>query len=373
MSAVRRRSLSSGRAKRGPGGRGARAAAPAFLALLLAACAGRYQTAWSPGQIRSSVQQGYYRVGAPYEVNGVWYYPAVDYHYDHTGVASWYGSSYDGRLTANGEIFRMNGLSAANPTLPLPSIVRVTNLENGRSLDLRVNDRGPFVGGRILDVSRYAAQLLGFENEGIAPVRVTIRRRQSIEVAELARRGIMAGGTAFAQAAPPVVPAPYVTPAPYARLASADPANTAPDNATSDNATGPPPLPRQVPQPRAEFAAAEPPLVGARTMVAEPRPIRPNVSLVSYRSPSRRIIRPAADRPAGRIFVQAGAFSVPRNAWHVRSRIAGLANVQVSTIKAGGVRVYRVRLGPFANVEEANRVLSRIISRGYPGARMVFD
>jgi rare lipoprotein A len=359
--------------------RGARAAAPACLALLLAACAGRYQTAWAPGQARPSDQQGYYRVGAPYEVNGVWYYPAANYHYDRTGIASWYGSSYDGRLTANGEIFRANGLSAANPTLPLPSIVRVTDLENGRSLDLRVNDRGPFVDGRILDVSRYAAQLLGFKEEGTAPVRVRILPRRSFEVAELAMRGIISNGTAFAQATPSVLSPPYTpTPySPYARMASAVP----------DYATAPPP-PQQGPQPMTELAAA-PPLAGARSMVAEPQPIRQNVRLVSYRPSPRRntrlavyrppprhiarhVIRPA-ERPADRIFVQAGAFAVPKDAWRVRARIAGLAHVQISVIKVGGVRLYRVRIGPFANAEEARRVLSRVIRRGYPGARVVFD
>jgi rare lipoprotein A (peptidoglycan hydrolase) len=131
---------------------------------------------------------GTYRVGEPYEINGVWYYPAVDYDYDRTGVASWYGEEFAGRLTANGEIFDLNDLTAAHTTLPMPSIVQVTNLENGRSLQLRINDRGPFVGGRLIDVSRRAAQLLGFENQGTTLVRVTILKEESIAAAEEAMR-----------------------------------------------------------------------------------------------------------------------------------------------------------------------------------------
>ena len=92
-----------------------------------------------------------YKVGAPYQINGVWYYPAADYSYDETGVASWYGEQFDRKYTANGEIFDLNELTAAHRTLPMPSIVQVTNLTNGRSLQLRVNDRGPFARGRIIE------------------------------------------------------------------------------------------------------------------------------------------------------------------------------------------------------------------------------
>ncbi len=113
-----------------------------------------------------------YKLGKPYQISGVWYYPNYDPNYDRTGVASWYGPKFHGRPTANGERFNMNELTAAHPTLPMPSRVRVTNLENGRALVLRVNDRGPFVDRRIIDVSRRGAQLLGFQRKGIAKVRV---------------------------------------------------------------------------------------------------------------------------------------------------------------------------------------------------------
>ena len=115
-----------------------------------------------------------YKVGAAYQIGGVWYYPTVDYHYEETGVASWYGEEFEQQYTANGEIFDLNRMTAAHRTLPMPSIVQITNIDNGRSVQLRVNDRGPFARGRIIDVSRRAAQLLGFETNGTALVRLTI-------------------------------------------------------------------------------------------------------------------------------------------------------------------------------------------------------
>lgn len=138
-------------------------------ALLLAACAsGPSRQTTEPGAPKG----GTYKVGQPYQVAGKWYYPKEDPHYDREGEASWYGLDFHGKATANGETYDMNDLTAAHTTLPMPSYVRVTNLANGRSLVLRINDRGPFVKNRIIDVSRRAAQLLGFENHGTTRVRV---------------------------------------------------------------------------------------------------------------------------------------------------------------------------------------------------------
>jgi rare lipoprotein A len=115
---------------------------------------------------------GVYLVGKPYTVAGRTYIPEENPNYRKVGLASWYGEDFHGRYTANGEIFDMNAISAASPTLPLPSYARVTNLENHRSLLVRVNDRGPFVGNRVIDVSVKAAKLLGFHGNGLAKVKV---------------------------------------------------------------------------------------------------------------------------------------------------------------------------------------------------------
>ena len=110
--------------------------------------------------------------GKPYTIKGVRYVPRADPSYDRTGIASWYGKHLHGRPTASGERFNERAMTAAHPTLPFGTRVRVTNLENGRSVQLTINDRGPFVRGRIIDVSRAAASVLGFERKGLARVRV---------------------------------------------------------------------------------------------------------------------------------------------------------------------------------------------------------
>src|ERR1700686_4587928 len=124
---------------------------------------------------------GTYRVGKPYTVAGRVYVPEEDVNYREEGMASWYGDDFHGRLTANGEIFDMASLSAAHPTLPMPCYARVTNLANGKSLVVRVNDRGPYHGNRVMDVSSRAAELLEFKGYGIARVRVEYVGRAPLE------------------------------------------------------------------------------------------------------------------------------------------------------------------------------------------------
>lgn len=115
---------------------------------------------------------GTYRVGKPYTIAGRSYTPEENRDYRAEGLASWYGDDFHGRLTANGEVFDMHAISAAHPTLPMPSYVRVTNLRNHRSVIVRVNDRGPYHGNREIDLSQKAAHVLGFHGHGLARVRV---------------------------------------------------------------------------------------------------------------------------------------------------------------------------------------------------------
>jgi rare lipoprotein A len=135
------------------------------LGLLLVALAGCSSS--SPPR-----QSGVYKLGNPYQIQGRWYHPEYDPNYDRVGIASWYGEPFHGRRTANGEVFDRAMVTAAHPTLPLPSLVRVINLQNRRELVVRVNDRGPFVGDRIIDLSQEAARQLGFDGQGLAQVRV---------------------------------------------------------------------------------------------------------------------------------------------------------------------------------------------------------
>src|SRR5215467_13001626 len=162
----------------------ARLAAASVGALALANCSGglsgkidpRYGVSAServiePGQPVPK-GGGVYRVGKPYVVAGREYVPQEDANYSAVGMASWYGDDFHGRYTANGEIFDMNSISAAHPTMPLPSYARVTNLANHRSIIVRVNDRGPYARNRLIDVSVHTAKLLGFYGEGLTRVKV---------------------------------------------------------------------------------------------------------------------------------------------------------------------------------------------------------
>lgn len=149
-----------------------------FIALVLSSCATGKVDLYSQSAAING-KGGAYKVGNPYKVLGKWYYPKEDYSYVETGIASWYGQDFHAKYTANGEIYDMNTLTAAHRTLPLPSIVRVTNLENGRSLVLRINDRGPFAKNRIIDISKRGAQLLGFQAQGTAKVKIEIMEKES--------------------------------------------------------------------------------------------------------------------------------------------------------------------------------------------------
>lgn len=285
----------------------------------LAGCAETVQTT-RPGQTRDGASivvppspQGYYKVGTPYTVNGVTYTPVENDEYIETGVASWYGTEFHGKRTANGEVFDMNAPTAAHRTLPMPSLVRVTNLENGRSLDLRVNDRGPFVNNRIIDISRRGAQLLGFHGKGTAQVRVEIVPEESRRLAALARLG---------QIAEPVAQAPK------------------PDDGRLVEAQW-------------AMVAAMPSPTSAVVLEA---------GLNGNEAP-----------PASLLFIQAGAFTDFSNAVKVRDDLARFAASHLSQVTVGGTKFFRVRVGPAGTREDADRLLTQIVAAGHREARLIAE
>ena len=234
-------------------------------------------------------------------------------------------------------MFDLNGLTAAHHTLPMPSIVQVTNLENGRSLTLRVNDRGPFAGGRIIDVSRQAAQLLGFERNGTAKVRVHLLTAETMQAQAVARRNgveeVPGGPVEVAQAAPrtavdaqPLAPLPGTHVAPAPQTASITPvrASAAP-----------------------EIVPVDPPLTG-------------NVTV-------------GTAHPNAQIYIQAGAFAQMDNANRVRQRLGGVGSAQITAVRINGNNLFRVRLGPIASVDEADKMLARVLATGLPDARIIVD
>jgi rare lipoprotein A len=281
------------------------------LLLLLAACGTTREATQrpSPGEV------GHYKVGRPYQINGRWYYPEYDPSYDRVGVASWYGQDFHGLPTANGEVFDKEQITAAHPTLPLPSIVRVTNLENGRSVDLRVNDRGPFVGDRLIDLSQAAARELGYEGRGLARVRVKF-------------------------------------------LALAD-----------ANGTPPKPVPVKV------VAAPAPPRPMAAVPLAPKLPDPPPLTVPAGRPVQVAALAPPVPAPGpvsscfgGDQYVQVGAFADTARVRAVTEAVGALEKVRVEPTFVAGKAMARVRLGPVAGAAEASRLLEQVRALGYTSA-----
>lgn len=282
---------------------------------------------------------GHYKVGTPYQIAGTWYYPAEDLQYVETGIASWYGPQFHGKQTANGEIFDMNALSAAHRTLPMPSVVRVVNLENGRSLIVRVNDRGPFARGRIIDMSRRAAQILGFQRNGTARVRVEIVPDESRRLKQLAMSGApLSEQTLMAAAAPSDAP-------------------ETPPAAAQDSAPAAAPA---MPQARPVIQAVSLPAPTGDGAAASPEG---TIEQVVARGPVT----------ATRLFVQAGAFTDYTNASKVRSTLSSHGPAWVSETQVGSQKFFRVRVGPLNTVARADDVLEQVVSSGFPQAHIVVD
>jgi rare lipoprotein A len=295
------------------------------LGLMVSACA---ETTFMVDQTKMMNQGGQvqpgYKIGKPYQVGGVWYYPAVNYDYDETGVASWYGPGFVGHSTASGETYDENAMTAAHKTLPLPTLVRVTNLENGRQIQLRINDRGPFVNDRIIDLSRRAAQLLGVEQQGTAKVRVQVMAEESRALALSAGAGEEAQGPQ-----PTAAPTTKVTTEalPGSTKSAVSPAGTPPKAIVLGYAPVPQPSPVVVQQPV----------------------------------------------HATNLFIQAGAFLQLDNADRLRAKLSGVGSARVVPVQLGAQRFYRVRLGPIATVALADAMLGRVIAMGNKDARLVVE
>ncbi|CAK0743576.1 rare lipoprotein A [uncultured Gammaproteobacteria bacterium] len=313
----------------------------ATVGLGLAGCAGGPE---KPGEGHQLPSGGMYKVGKPYQVSGVWYYPAEDYSYDETGIASWYGPGFHKEQTANGESFNQEEVTAAHKTLPMPSLVRVVNLDNGRSLVVRVNDRGPFVAGRIIDMSKRSAHLLGFEGTGTAKVRVTVLADESRALAAAARANAPAAQLVAENGPPPKV-------VPRAKIEVEN---------LGGSVVTPSPLAAAVLGPSAP-RVIEPPRTVAGTTSADGRFLpAPQVTQMAVHS-------------GRQMYIQAGSFTVAENANRLRSRLSALGPASVSQAKVGRAHYYRVRVGPIETVERADAVLNQVIGTGTGDARIVVD
>lgn len=272
--------------------------------------------------------KGYYKVGSPYEMFGQKYTPKEDPFYEEEGMASWYGSDFHGNSTANGEKFDKNKITAAHRTLPMPSIVKVTNLENGKTLAVRVNDRGPFSDDRILDLSEAAAKKLGVWGPGTAKVKVEFDPVASRELllaeghnTEAIRRIEMAMTTKDIKTKQPAT-----SKLASSKLASADNFSDAQFNPSAGN--------------------------------------------------NKKFISPLAKQKdvanANNYYIQLGAYESYPQAVQVRDRLSHIAPVRLKTANmSGAVKAHKVQLGPFIEVSKLD--IDRLHSLGFKDAIIIKD
>ena len=272
-----------------------------------------------------------YKIGNPYEIKNIWYYPKRDLSYEETGIASWYGDKFHGKLTANGEIFNKNNISAAHKTLPMPSMVRVTNLDNGNVLNVRINDRGPYVNGRIIDLSEKAANLLGFKEVGIARVRVNILIEKSLWLERSAKDGKFPGAENL------------------------------------DNSEVELPKINSVSRPKVSIVKT------VKNDDIQNLDKKEETSftqiLASSRQGNLRKISPKETN----IWVQVGAFASTENANNVITKIAHIYDTNISSIEYKGRILQRVRLGPTQEVEKADEILEKVFKLGFKGSKIVVE
>lgn len=279
------------------------------IILVLGACA---EVDLASHVVKSSMpkqQEGMYKVGNPYKIESRTYTPKEDFSYKEEGVASWYGPGFHGKRTANGEVFDQHDITAAHRTLQLPCIARVTNLDNGRQIEVRINDRGPFKKDRIIDLSKKSAQLLGVHLNGTARVRVEVVKDKSMQIAESAKKGIIENPIQYAEAEQ-VQPAEAIqTKSQPIQTASADPAA------------------RQV------------------------------------ASTSQTSSSASAAAPSG-IYIHAGSFQQMDNAQKVTQLYKDFGKVNIETVTVNQKNFHRVLIGPFENQDRAQVILSSIENAG---------
>ncbi len=348
---------------------------------------------------------GQYKVGSPYRIKGRLYVPREVDNYDETGIASWYGMLFHGRRTANGEVYDMEALTAAHPTLPIPSYARVTSLKNGRSLVVRVNDRGPFAHDRIIDLSWAVASLLRIERAGTGPVRVEYLGPAPLSGNDRHERDILAKQP---WAGPRVAYARSPAKAMRARYAAAPlaPTPTARAERTAEKTTAVASVSARPPQKLGLPTALAPPKTGNASLTerfkAAEKPAAPPVREVQIKenhllaaatapSPASAPVQPRATEPPkpaapGAVasvaaspvkveslspyYVEAGLFPQKSIAERLAAILKEIAPATVERVEVGERPLHRVRLGPFTASEEAKAAAKRIRAAGLSGARV---
>lgn len=268
----------------------------------------------------------------PYQINGIWYYPKADPDYNVVGVGSWYGDQFHNRRTANGELFDMNIPSAAHKTLPLPSLVEVTNLDTGQKMIVRVNDRGPFVGDRVIDLSKAAAQQLGYYRQGVARVRVKYVGPASKSVFDPQRQ--------------------------YARAETPPPAPVRSGPRSFDDIKEPTQRVQVIPsrgEPEPDWSSTRAPIMQSAPQINPPDRV-PSGVYASAKSGYR---------------VQAGSFSSRENAEKAVRQLSGAGQAAIDTIERASGTLYRVTVSAGQDEGSAWSLRDRVESLGYQGATIL--
>ncbi len=368
------------------------------LTLLLAACGGsdrptyfghQGSTEGMPGYVNGEKTNPNIKLGKPYRVGGQTYIPTYDPNYNEVGMASWYGPGFHGGRTANGEEFDKYAFTAAHTTLPLPSVVRVTNLKNGRQVYVRINDRGPFAEGRIIDLSKAAAEHIDLVRQGVGKVRVEYMREESQRVVDLMNRGRdpasidLAGeimGRGRTQVAAHNVSPPsdktnwweYVNPIPtaHAQEPTDDPLVAAVPQDEMDVQELAPVYqqPPTEPMPHSTFTPAALPEAQAVEQMPAPTP----VGELPLSVKAMEITGPVPVVATRSYYVQLGSFSVQANAESLKSRLTAVGPVLIEPATGpNGNPVYRVRMGPFASAAEAESMLTHAKTSGAGEGRII--
>jgi rare lipoprotein A len=347
-------------------------------AFLLASCGGsdrggsKSMDSLPPARAQESVLDMPVKIGEPFTVGGKSYKPEDVANYDEVGYASWYGAELEGRTTANGEMFVSSGISGAHKTLPMPSYVEVTALDTGRTIVLRVNDRGPFANDRLIDLSAGAARELGISGQGVAGVRV-----RKVNPPEQDRSVLRSG-----RAAPTRIDTPESLLKVLRDKLAQGPKPSAP--AQQAAATRPPSVgaPVQIPASRTAPAPAsgngrfvrEGAGAAAQAPVqAQARPAAPVATRAPVPAPvgnNGRFVRQTAGAPAAQQ-QSAAVYVVQIAAYGSRARAEELARRASATVQASSDgRLFRVRFGPYATLDQAEQALEGALARGYTGARV---
>ena len=304
---------------------------------------------------------GTYKLGVPYRIGGRWYVPREEPGYDRQGIGSWYGDDFQGRKTANGEIFDMHALTAAHPTLPMPSYAYVTNITNGRTILVRINDRGPYANDRVIDLSHASARALGYENKGTQQVRVKYAGRAPLNGDDRRERQYLASQP-WSRGNGPAVAA-YVPPNATLNPPEPFPAGTAgrwsPANYRAALAGKP------VPQTSAlHMPVARPPYRSAAAT--------PSIQPTAYGQRASLGGAPVISTGSvtSRTYVQVGLFRDRNTAERLKLDLSALGLVEVATLLQGRDETYRVRIGPMSDAN-AHATLAQVSAHGVAGSTVV--